>query len=75
VEAALTGGFSRAKQPRNNLEFVRLKVFDRGFNTIKGVRLLLKHDCWELAAALDARLRVAMPSLMGSDCRLDEDSR
>jgi Family of unknown function (DUF5677) len=43
-------------QPRGQLEFLHVATFDRAFNTLKGVKLLLENDHWELAAPLVRQL-------------------
>jgi hypothetical protein len=45
-------GFRHTVAPQTNIEFVRLRMFDRAFNVAKGIRLLVEHDHWELAAPL-----------------------
>jgi len=35
---------------------VRLRIFDRAFNILKGIRLLVEHDHWELAPPLVRQL-------------------
>lgn len=55
IDLGLAAG-QEIRPPEAPIEHVRLRMFDRGFNCLKGTKTLLEGDHWELGAAVCRQL-------------------